>query len=96
MVQKNVWVRLVSGGVLASLAVARRSRAGYVLGALGAAMLIGGARHWRSNARSAKIKRSVPVNEIAERHAPFEDRVEMASEDSFPASDPPAWTAASL
>ena len=43
MVESRVWVPLISGGLLASLGLARRSRAGYALAAFGAAMLIGGA-----------------------------------------------------
>jgi hypothetical protein len=50
------------------------------------------ARHVRTRARLYKNAVSGPV-EALPHSDPGEDAVEAASEDSFPASDPPAYTA---
>lgn len=68
MTQPRIWVPLVSGGMLASLGIARRSRAGYALAALGGAMLFEGALRWRSRndhrpgfARGVMVKKAIRV-----------------------------------
>ena len=75
----------VAGGALALYGLTRRSIGGGLLAALGASLL------YRGSTGHCPVYESLGIdtNRIDQ---PAPDPVEAASEDSFPASDAPAWT----
>jgi len=74
-------VSVIAGGALALWGLARRSPLGIALAAAGAALAYRGATGW------------CPVYaQLSARERDEIDIVTRASEDSFPASDPPSWT----
>jgi uncharacterized membrane protein len=81
------WASAVVGGALALSGLARRSMGGGVAAALGAGLL------WRGLGGRCPVYAALGVDRrgpAAERSP--DDVVQAASEDSFPASDAPAWT----
>ena len=73
-------VSVIAGGALALWGLARRSPLGIALAAAGAALAYRGATGW------------CPVYaQLSARERDEIDIVTRASEDSFPASDPPSW-----
>jgi len=72
---------VIAGGVLALWGLARRTPVGIALAVAGGALAYRGATGW------------CPVYaRLAARDRDGVDIVTRASEDSFPASDPPSWT----
>lgn len=76
----STWI--VAGGAFVLLGLAARSRKGAWLGALGGASLLARGLVLR---RQGRVDLHSAVPELV-------DYVEVASEDSFPASDAPSWT----
>jgi len=86
--QAERWASAIAGGALALFGISRRSIPGAVAAALGAALAYRGVSGHcpvyerlgiDTNGREQEIARATAI-------------VEQASEDSFPASDAPAWT----
>ena len=74
MDQNSAWIPVVSGSMLASLGLARRSTAGYALAAVGGALLFKGAQSWTSKtdrrpqyARGVMVKKTIRVAASPER-----------------------------
>jgi len=80
------WVSMTAGGALALYGLARRSLAGGVLTALGAGLA------YRGVTGHCPVYETLGIDTAGAR---IDDgRVQEASEDSFPASDAPAWASA--
>jgi len=80
------WVSMIAGGALALYGLARRSLAGGVLTALGAGLA------YRGVTGHCPVYETLGIDTAGAR---IDDgRVQEASEDSFPASDAPAWASA--
>jgi uncharacterized membrane protein len=82
------WASAIVGGALALYGITRRSVAGGLAAGLGATLLYRGIRGHCPVYQALDVDRS---ERGADRRA-ADDVVQAASEESFPASDAPAWT----
>jgi hypothetical protein len=80
------WASAMAGGALALYAVARRS----VPAALGA--LVGAGLLYRGVSGHCPVYGTLGIDTADRDGDPGSDLVDTSSEDSFPASDSPAWT----
>jgi uncharacterized membrane protein len=81
------WASAITGGALALYGLSRMS----VGGALAA--LLGGSLFYRGVTGNCPVYRALDIDTAKQRPTQLQDAaVEAASEDSFPASDAPAWT----
>jgi len=78
------WVSMIAGGALALYGLARRSVTGGILASLGAGLA------YRGITGHCPVYERLGVDTAG--GAITDGRVQEASEDSFPASDAPAWT----
>ena len=78
------WVSMIAGGALALYGLARRSLGGGALAAFGAGLA------YRGMTGHCPLYEAFGIDTAGGR--PDDGRVQEASEDSFPASDAPAWT----
>jgi hypothetical protein len=81
----------VVGGLLALHGLRRRSRTGLALVLVGSGLMARGARGRPLGVSSLLVA----MKQLARGRngGPHRDIVQKTSEDSFPASDPPSWTA---
>jgi len=89
--QQNVgdaerWASAIGGGALALFGLARRSIPGAVLAALGASLV------YRGISGRCPVYGALGVDTAGAGRSQQDRLVHEASEDSFPASDAPAWT----
>ena len=81
------WASAIAGGALALYGATRRSIPGALLAALGASLA------YRGIGGHCPVYGALGIDRARGHRWSREDhRVEAASEDSFPASDAPAWT----
>jgi uncharacterized membrane protein len=85
MGQVERWASAVGGGALALLGLSRRSIGGGMLAALGAGLL------YRGLGGHCPVYGALGID-TSNGSPRTADPVQEASEDSFPASDAPAWT----
>ena len=81
------WVASFAGCMLMLAGARRRSAAGYLLGAAGCALAL-----WAASTRETRSYRRAQLRAVLPGGAAVGDPVVEASEESFPASDPPSWT----
>jgi hypothetical protein len=91
------WERAASGlggALLLAYGLARRPSLASILMAIGGAMLLerGATGHCSLYRALGLNSRSAMAHGDHDGHASSDDEIERASEDSFPASDPPSWT----
>ena len=90
---------LASSGALIVYGLARRTWGGLALALVGGALLYRSIAHQHETGEIAGIK-SQPAdrqpNQPPEQHSGNQDPVMETSEESFPASDPPAWIGSRL
>src|SRR5262245_19177812 len=89
--QQNVgvaerWASVIGGGALALYGLSRRSMPGAVLAALGASLA------YRGIAGRCPVYGAFGIDTAHGARSREQDLVGAASEESFPASDAPAWT----
>src|SRR5438093_13016272 len=84
--QNERWASAIAGGALALYGLSRTSTAGALTALLGGAIL------YRGVTGNCPLYRALDINTAKQPRQDEDALIQSASEDSFPASDAPAWT----
>jgi hypothetical protein len=90
--EQSAWLAVAGGGALAMIGMKRGGVVGLVLALTGASVAVNGVRRVGEGSHF-RPERPMPPSLDPAQFPERKDAVQEASEESFPASDPPAHTA---